>query len=815
MDFVDHTGVGATSGDGIGDTQRSVMLAETPLHLDFPDTFRKLLCAFAVFPQALTATSCGDLLRFDDVRPRDVYNALLSRMPESIVSAGDSASLTSRELFWSLLTSDEFRNHVFERFLNAYAELPRDIFIHIPKCAGTDLIINLSKRQVSLPVVLREPAWLNQEEFLRILGSLARRAMFSERLFVCGHIHLEDYVQLAGMRRQDRMFTIVRDPVELFISQANYAIGRLRQDPTGQDPDTSVTLSQLGLPKLPDDISMSELKHLTLKALLDERISGRNTMCAYLGKGRSARYEDSITNLVTHDVEITSTRQYNRWRLERWGLETGSRHNTSSTLLTKQEVLRHIGAYVRDAVAEDQKLFDVVDSLMKRHGKSSVTGLEMAALAGPDKLFDLPLKLRRASPLADSATGGSHFAVVEGFGKIAMYLAAMPPFTHAAFTPVTTMIDLGFGTDTPDRPQLGDGWARPEPRFNWSNGVSVTLTLNKPSQTGDFIMRVHGAPFVAGAAHPSQRIGIVVNGEVVGTATISDVAIIEFGLPRALLAKQDNLKLEFTLPDARRPSEVKETGDTRLLGFAFSRLQLLCIGVPDRDPGASTQGDGPLPIPRMPRPQLSEGSRELSPKELMLHFESIGENCEFGLVQRRCEAEPLSLLRFASAPYDKLMNALDTKFEGFGTSENIAVELSSNGREYMVADRRFGFLSHAWVMAHEKTPEEVHAREIRRLPFLRNKLIDDLRAGAKTFVYHAMSPLPLEDASVMARSIARYGPSTLLWVELSDDDHAPGFVERLSPHLLKGYMSRFAPGENAHNFDLPGWVKLCRAARHL
>ena len=48
--------------------------------------------------------------------------------------------------------------------------------------------------------------------------------------------------------------------------------------------------------------------------------------------------------------------------------------------------------------------------------------------------------------------------------------------------------------------------------------------------------------------------------------------------------------------------------------------------------------------------------------------------------------------------------------------------------------------------------------------------------------------------------------------ELADDAHPPGTVERIEPGLMKGYMDRFAPGEDAHNMSLDCWVTLCRNA---
>lgn len=202
-------------------------------------------------------------------------------------------------------------------------------------------------------------------------------------------------------------------------------------------------------------------------------------------------------------------------------------------------------------------------------------------------------------------------------------------------------------------------------------------------------------------------------------------------------------------------------------------------------------------------------------RELMLGFESLGENCEFGLVQRRCGGEPLGLFRFASVPLPKLMAVLNARFEGLAEAGNLRVGLSENGREYMVHDRRFGLLYHAWVLAGEMTVEEIHAREARRLPLLIRKLIEDLELGEKIFVYHGMRPLTGDQASGLAVALEHYGPSALLWVEAADSNHAPGTVERLAPRLLKGYIDRFAPGENAHDLSLDCWIAVCREAVRL
>jgi len=198
---------------------------------------------------------------------------------------------------------------------------------------------------------------------------------------------------------------------------------------------------------------------------------------------------------------------------------------------------------------------------------------------------------------------------------------------------------------------------------------------------------------------------------------------------------------------------------------------------------------------------------------LMLGFESLGENCEFGLVQRRCGAEPLGLLRFASAPYADLMTALRARFAGLGRADLLEIQISDNGTEYMVKDLMYGFLWHAWVQVGEMTPEEVLQREQRRVPLLVRKMLEDLASGEKVMVYHGMQPLRQSQAEALAALIAEIGPrTTLLWVELAEPGHAAGSVVRLGPHLVKGFVDRFAPGENAHDLSLDCWISVCRGS---
>jgi hypothetical protein len=88
---------------------------------------------------------------------------------------------------------------------------------------------------------------------------------------------------------------------------------------------------------------------------------------------------------------------------------------------------------------------------------------------------------------------------------------------------------------------------------------------------------------------------------------------------------------------------------------------------------------------------------------LVLFFESICDNCELGLVQRRVGAEALGLLRFARAPLRHLIRALNARFAQISYPEHINID-AENG-EYMVKLTKFDLTYHAHVKVGDIEPE--------------------------------------------------------------------------------------------------------------
>jgi hypothetical protein len=372
------------------------------------------------------------------------------------------------------------------------------------------------------------------------------------------------------------------------------------------------------------------------------------------------------------------------------------------------------------------------------------------------------------------------------------------------------------------------GWAQGEHGYTWTNAGQSFLLLPRPARPGTYQLRLHLAPFVAAGRLAAQRLAIAANGQALGEVTLARPSVLECRLDWDVLARADPIRVGFAMPDAARPTEVTgHPNDTRLLGVSFQRLWLVGpIGAPPARPEAAATPVAAAPItvppasavpasaaePAQTQAALAQATLAQAPAKLLLRFESLGENCEFGLVQRRTGVDPLGLFRFASAPFAKLMGALNARFAGMGAPENLVIEIPPNGREYMVFEKRYQFRYHAWVGVQEKTPEEVIAREARRLPFLVRKLLADLADGAKIFVFHGMTPLTEAEAFGLARTIRGFGPGTLLWVEQADADNPPGSVRRIADGLLKGHMDRFAPGDNAFDVSLQCWIDVCMAA---
>jgi tetratricopeptide (TPR) repeat protein len=203
-------------------------------------------------------------------------------------------------------------------------------------------------------------------------------------------------------------------------------------------------------------------------------------------------------------------------------------------------------------------------------------------------------------------------------------------------------------------------------------------------------------------------------------------------------------------------------------------------------------------------------------RSIFFQFESlggIGVGCEFGTVQRAFGADPLGLLRWSATFPDQLAEALETRFEGVGLPENINLTISDRG-DYWIQEKRFGTSMHTFVNASDASSEQMMQQTSRRLQFLKSKLISDLEAGEKIFLYKFnWHPLADEEISRLHRAIRSYGDGFLLFVQYANEVHSTETVELRAPGLMIGYLDRFVDPDI---YDpSPAWGALCLKAHRL
>jgi hypothetical protein len=364
---------------------------------------------------------------------------------------------------------------------------------------------------------------------------------------------------------------------------------------------------------------------------------------------------------------------------------------------------------------------------------------------------------------------------------------------------------ITFGAQGNDSNYLGAGWAGPESGYRWMVGSESDLWLENPGPGNGFVLEVALAPFCYPPALVAQRLAVEVRGRAVGRSVMTSYRTIGYRIPPELVAEKGPVRIIFRHPDATRPVDCGAGLDQRRLALSVRSVNLF------RADGDMTQfslagGEG-ISISDL------EARIGMPAKEFMLHFESLGDNCEFGLVQRRCGAEPLGLLRFTNLPLNSLVRGVRNGFDGLGELQNLEVSLTTGIKpEYSVRDKIFALTFHTFLYQGEADEQTLPRQQSNRLKFLRRKMLEDLANGEKIFVYKRNKPVSEDEVLPLHAALNQHCRNTLLWVVPADMTHEAGAVEQILPGLLKGYVDRFAPYENAHDLSFEVWLSMCANA---
>ena len=173
---------------------------------------------------------------------------------------------------------------------------------------------------------------------------------------------------------------------------------------------------------------------------------------------------------------------------------------------------------------------------------------------------------------------------------------------------------------------------------------------------------------------------------------------------------------------------------------------------------------------------------------LLQLFESLGENCDFGVVQRAVGIEPLGLFRFAACDAVNVAGLLRARLQPLGEPEDLWLEEVGPDREFCIRSRHFTFKAHTDRYAGRDDPAVVQMAQVMKMRVLKARLIRDLSRARRLFVYKGDCEIALIQEIVAG--LRGYGPNSLLWVRQADAAHPPGSVIRISDGLLLGFVDR-------------------------
>jgi tetratricopeptide (TPR) repeat protein len=216
-------------------------------------------------------------------------------------------------------------------------------------------------------------------------------------------------------------------------------------------------------------------------------------------------------------------------------------------------------------------------------------------------------------------------------------------------------------------------------------------------------------------------------------------------------------------------------------------------------------------VPTSQQPIVSSNKNaELSPQGLFEQFESLGGDvggCEFGLLQRRFNAELLGLLRWVSVPPQGLIDMLERRFQGLGDLSHTSVKLD-RGPEYRLIDCQYEMDMHTFISADMEGPETLLVKLAKRQRYLGRLLLENLQDARRFFVYKTVTPMAAEQMKRLRDALKGYGDNWILLVRLAAPGHPPGSINVIEPGLIVGAVDRFSTSD----LSVDAWTQVCRAA---
>src|SRR3989338_6346801 len=282
-------------------------------------------------------------------------------------------------------------------------------------------------------------------------------------------------------------------------------------------------------------------------------------------------------------------------------------------------------------------------------------------------------------------------------------------------------LEITFGSGGNAGKYTGNGWFEADGELSWTVGGKSELTL-PPSSTpaAEYLLELT----VLNVKLPIQRLAIWVNGELVVHSDVKHLmSVLGFRVRGAIET------MIFGHSDSTRPIEVTDTSsDPRAPAFGFCRIRLFRI-LPDEARS--------LPILADPQDQ--------SAAEIVSGFESLGDNCEIGVVQRKLNYEPMSLLRFTTVRINHLVQAIDEKFFRLKDPDEIKLSMDELTKEFVISVPAYSMHQHTFLYHGLMDAERIFKIQCRKLETFGEIQISSFRKAERVFCFKRNDRLEIEE----------------------------------------------------------------------
>lgn len=420
----------------------------------------------------------------------------------------------------------------------------------------------------------------------------------------------------------------------------------------------------------------------------------------------------------------------------------------------------------------------------------------------------------------------------------------LTPPNPSTIQPYTRSDPVTFRFGEPDKgfSYLESDWWLDEDGNMWSADRFSTVHFKPPSDPGDYLLQISLSVLYVRDLLPLQKITILLAGAVIGQFIMAIDTVLTIPVPSELLNGVETLKLTFVVPDGLSMKGYAGQSSPRFISFVLDFVSIIPVPVWSASV-ARLRGDDvdvlfPLSLQNkflddaLPGlPAAVEETLGIPVTELLRHFESVGDNCFFGGLQRRAGVDVLGLLRFANTPARGLLTALADNFDLLRDASSLSVRVQDYELpEYLIFLDRYGMRWHTGAFRDVADPNEVLDAHSARLKYLRRKFCETLSRGRRIFVItrtdlrEARRPIPdpndfpyyrerrepyrLAEVLSIFFELNRDARNTLIYVTEPSDGRKSGTVELIAPGIMRGYVETLSISPELDDDAYAAWLRV-------